>query len=115
GEELSHPGGARSRAAAPPHREEPVEVARASIPDASWTPLSGVVPGTSHQEEAQGTPQDTLEGLCLSPGLGTPWAGRGVWGEGRLSVSAESVAPATRSWIKRKTTSRRVDEIGHFD
>uniref|UniRef100_A0A8C6KEQ8 Condensin complex subunit 1 n=1 Tax=Nothobranchius furzeri TaxID=105023 RepID=A0A8C6KEQ8_NOTFU len=29
-QKLSHPGGARSRPAAPPHREEPVEVARAS-------------------------------------------------------------------------------------
>ncbi|MEQ2235866.1 hypothetical protein ILYODFUR_006588, partial [Ilyodon furcidens] len=87
-----------------PHREEPVEVARASIPDASWTPSSGGVPGTSHREEAQGTAQDTLEGLYLSAGLGTPWAppggaGRGVWGEGRLGVSAESAAPVTQSRI----------------
>ncbi|KAK5605660.1 hypothetical protein CRENBAI_008108 [Crenichthys baileyi] len=41
---------------------------------------------------------------------GWPWAplggaGGGVWGEGRLAVSAESAAPATRSRIKRKTTS----------
>ncbi|MEQ2294940.1 PDZ and LIM domain protein 3 [Ameca splendens] len=40
-----------------------------------------------------------------------PWApprgaGGGVWGEGRLGVSAESAAPATRSRIKRKTTRR---------
>ncbi|MED6264264.1 hypothetical protein CHARACLAT_012958, partial [Characodon lateralis] len=53
---------------------------------------------------------DTLEGPCLSAGLGTPWAppggaGRGVWGEGRLGVSAESAAPATPSRMKRKTTS----------
>ncbi|MEQ2306157.1 hypothetical protein AMECASPLE_005224 [Ameca splendens] len=39
-----------------------------------------------------------------------PWAppggaGGGVWGEGRLGVSAESAAPATRSRIKRKTMS----------
>uniref|UniRef100_A0A3B3CJ09 Ig-like domain-containing protein n=1 Tax=Oryzias melastigma TaxID=30732 RepID=A0A3B3CJ09_ORYME len=33
-----HPEGARSRAASPPHREEPVEVARASDRDASRTP-----------------------------------------------------------------------------
>ncbi|MED6244602.1 hypothetical protein ATANTOWER_017993 [Ataeniobius toweri] len=51
-----------------------------------------------YREEAQGTAQDTLEGLCLSAGLGTPWAppggaGGGVWGEGRLGVSAESAAP----------------------
>ncbi|MEQ2296538.1 Tetratricopeptide repeat protein 30A [Ameca splendens] len=67
-------------------------------------PSSGGVPGTSHREEAQGTAQDTLEGLCLSAGLGTPWAppggdGGGVWGEGRLGVSAESAAPATWSRI----------------
>ncbi|MEQ2231314.1 hypothetical protein ILYODFUR_038296 [Ilyodon furcidens] len=63
---------------------------------------SGGVPSTSHQEEAQ----DTLEGLCLLAGLGTSWAppGGAVWGEGRLGVSAESAAPATRSRIKRKTT-----------
>ncbi|MED6256556.1 hypothetical protein ATANTOWER_028808, partial [Ataeniobius toweri] len=62
----------------------------------------------TNQEEAQ----DTLEGLCLSTGLGTPWvpppsaggAGGGVWGGGPLDVSAESAAPATRSQIKRKMT-----------
>ncbi|MEQ2249360.1 hypothetical protein ILYODFUR_028353 [Ilyodon furcidens] len=72
--------------------------------------------GTSHREEAQGTAQDTLEGLCLSAGLGTPWAppggaGGGVWGEGRLGVSAESAAPATRSRIKRKTTSTSTSNV----
>ncbi|MEQ2250263.1 hypothetical protein ILYODFUR_038152, partial [Ilyodon furcidens] len=60
-----------------------------------------------------GTAQDTLEGLCLSAGLGTPWAppggaGGGVWGEGRLGVSAESAAPAIWSRIKRKTTSTSI-------
>ncbi|MED6280828.1 hypothetical protein CHARACLAT_014914 [Characodon lateralis] len=103
--------GAWSRAAAPPHREEPVEVAWASIPDASWTPSSGGVPGTSHREE------DTLEGLCLSAGLGTPWAppggaGRGVWGEGRLGVSAESAAPATRSRISGRRRVRVRVRVG---
>ncbi|MEQ2314527.1 hypothetical protein AMECASPLE_013049 [Ameca splendens] len=47
----------------------------ASILDASWTPSSGGVPGASHREEAQGTAQDTLEGLCLSEAwehLGVP-------------------------------------------
>ncbi|MED6289257.1 hypothetical protein CHARACLAT_000942 [Characodon lateralis] len=93
------------------YREEPVEVARASIPDASWTPSSGGVLGTSHREEAQGTAQDTLEGPCLSAGLGTPWAppggaGGGVWGEGRLGVSAESAAPATRTRINGRRRVR---------
>ncbi|KAI3356975.1 hypothetical protein L3Q82_003603 [Scortum barcoo] len=32
----------------------------------------GGVPGMSHQEEASGKTQDTLEKLCLSAGLGTP-------------------------------------------
>ncbi|KAK5612596.1 hypothetical protein CRENBAI_010852, partial [Crenichthys baileyi] len=97
GEELGHPGGAQSRAAAPPHREEPVEVAQASISDASWTPSSGGVPGTSHREEAQGTAQDTLEGLCLSAGLGTPWAPpeelEEVSGERDVWVSLLSLLP----------------------
>ncbi|MEQ2234458.1 hypothetical protein ILYODFUR_032011 [Ilyodon furcidens] len=80
-------------------REEPVEVARASIPDASWTPPLACVPGTSHREEAQGTAQDTLEGLCLLAGLGTPPpAPPGVAGGG---VSTESAAPATWFRIKR--------------
>ncbi|MEQ2222808.1 hypothetical protein ILYODFUR_030290 [Ilyodon furcidens] len=54
--------------------------------------------------------QDTLEGLCLSAGLGTPWdspqrAGGGVRGKGRLHVSTESAAPATEFRMKRKTMS----------
>ncbi len=32
----------------------------------------GGVPGTSHREETSGKTQDTLEGLCLPTGLGTP-------------------------------------------
>ncbi|MEQ2304082.1 hypothetical protein AMECASPLE_023407 [Ameca splendens] len=75
--------------------------------------LVGCVPGTSHREEAQGTAHDTLEGLCFSAGLRMPWAppggdGGGVWGEGRLGISAEAAAPATRSRIKRKMTSTRL-------
>ena len=31
------------------------------------------VPGMPHREEAPGKTQDTLEGLCHSAGLGTPW------------------------------------------
>ncbi|MED6281902.1 hypothetical protein CHARACLAT_026589 [Characodon lateralis] len=61
-------------------------------------------------QEAQRTAQDTLEGLCLSAGLGTPWAppigaGGGVWGEGSLGVSTKSGAPATQFWIKWETMS----------
>ncbi|KAK3564604.1 hypothetical protein QTP86_023765, partial [Hemibagrus guttatus] len=85
--ELCHPGGARSRAAAPPHRKGAVEVAWASVSDASGTsPWRGVL-GMPRREEAPGKTQDTLERLCLSAGLGTPWgpsgrAGGSVWGEG---------------------------------
>ncbi|KAK3550515.1 hypothetical protein QTP70_000068 [Hemibagrus guttatus] len=64
-----------------------VEVARASVSDASgMSPWRGV-PGVPHREEALGKTQDTLERLCLSGGLGTPRgpsrrAGGSVWGEG---------------------------------
>ncbi|MED6277533.1 hypothetical protein CHARACLAT_014409 [Characodon lateralis] len=48
---------------------------------------------------------------CLLAGLGTPWAppggaGGGVWGEGRLGVSAESAASVTRSRISRRQRVR---------
>ncbi|KAK3569250.1 hypothetical protein QTP86_026600 [Hemibagrus guttatus] len=46
------PGGAQSRAAAPPHRKGAVEVARASVSDASGTSPWGGVPGMPHREEA---------------------------------------------------------------
>lgn len=38
GEEFSHPRETQIRAATPPHRKEPVEVARVSDKDASWMP-----------------------------------------------------------------------------
>ncbi|KAK3513744.1 hypothetical protein QTP70_028732 [Hemibagrus guttatus] len=64
-----------------------VEVARASVSDASGMSPWGGVPGMPHWEEAPGKTQDTLERLCLSAGLGTPLgpsgrAGGSVWGEG---------------------------------
>ena len=58
---LRDEGGARSRAAAPPHREEPAEVARASVSDAPRTPPSGGVLGMSRREETPRKAQDTLE------------------------------------------------------
>ncbi|MEQ2224587.1 hypothetical protein ILYODFUR_009054 [Ilyodon furcidens] len=66
----------------------------------------------SHREEAQGT----LEGLCLSAGLGLPWAppgraGGGVWGEGRLGVFTQPAAFATQYWMKRKTTTTNMSLI----
>ncbi|KAK3539329.1 hypothetical protein QTP70_001214 [Hemibagrus guttatus] len=84
-------GGARSRAAAPPHQKGAVEVAWASVSDASGTSPWRGVPGMPHQEGAPGKTQDTLERLCLLALLGTPWgpsrrAGRRVWGEGGLGI-----------------------------
>ncbi|MED6237778.1 hypothetical protein ATANTOWER_012930 [Ataeniobius toweri] len=87
--------GARGRATAPPHREQPVEVARASMRGASWTPPSGGVPGTSHQE-------DYVSQLALSS---PPEKLEEVSGEREVSVSTESAAPTTRYRIKRKMTS----------
>ncbi|MED6243916.1 hypothetical protein ATANTOWER_029952 [Ataeniobius toweri] len=93
--------GDQSRAAIPPCQEKSAEVAQTSVSDAPWTPPLGCFPGTSHQEEALGKAQDTLEGLCFSAGLETPWAsprgtGGGVWAEGRLGVSALTAALVTR-------------------
>ncbi|KAI3360859.1 hypothetical protein L3Q82_013083, partial [Scortum barcoo] len=105
---FGHSGGARSRAAAPSHREESAEVAWASVSDAPWTPPLGGVPGMSHREEASGKTQDTLEKLCLSAGLGTP---RGPLEEleevsGVREVWASLLrllpqAPETSPWTKR--------------
>ncbi|KAK3518107.1 hypothetical protein QTP70_033333 [Hemibagrus guttatus] len=91
GDRVRSPGGARSRAAAPPHRKGAVEVARASVSDASGTSPWRGVPGMPHREEAPGKTQDTLERLCLLAGLGTlrgpsGRAGGRVWGEGGLGI-----------------------------
>ncbi|KAK3520361.1 hypothetical protein QTP70_023832, partial [Hemibagrus guttatus] len=64
-----------------------VEVARASVSDASRTSPWGGVLGMPYREEAAGKTQDMLERLCLSAGLVTPRgpsgiAGGSVWGEG---------------------------------
>ncbi|MED6281826.1 hypothetical protein CHARACLAT_025900 [Characodon lateralis] len=73
-------------------------------------PSLGGVPGTSHREEAQGTTQDTLEGLCLSAGLGTPWFPpeelEDVSGERDVWASLLSqLPPATRKTTSTKNTS----------
>ncbi|MEQ2297456.1 hypothetical protein AMECASPLE_034816, partial [Ameca splendens] len=72
---------------------------------APWTEDYGV-DGLSPLHQESGPNQETLEGLCPSAGLGTPWAppggaGGGVWVEGHLGVSIESAALTTRSWMKR--------------
>ncbi|KAJ0068126.1 hypothetical protein NL108_016284 [Boleophthalmus pectinirostris] len=61
----------------------------------------------SHQEEAPGKTQDTLEGLCFSAGLGTPRgpprrAGGRVRGKESLGVPAQTAASATRPRISRR-------------
>ncbi|KAK3524693.1 hypothetical protein QTP86_000831 [Hemibagrus guttatus] len=63
-----------------------VEVARASVSDASGTSPWGGVPGMPHRKEAPGQTQEMLERLCLLAGLGTPRGpsrrdGGTVWGE----------------------------------
>ncbi|MED6294255.1 hypothetical protein CHARACLAT_019227 [Characodon lateralis] len=77
-----------------------------SVSAAPWTPPSRNVPSTSHWEEAQGMAQDTLEGLCLSNGLGklqaSPrGAGEDVWGEGSLLLRLQPCNPLLD---KRKMT-----------
>ena len=72
----------------------------------------------SDWEETSGPTQDTLEGLYLWAGLGTPQdspgrAGGSGWGEGCLGLSAEAAAPATR--IKRMTMVRYGSNIQHMD
>ncbi|MED6252815.1 hypothetical protein ATANTOWER_017444 [Ataeniobius toweri] len=85
GEEFGYLGGTWTRATAPPPREESAEVA--------WT--SWEVFQADPTGRRQGTVKDTLEGLCLSPGLVTPQAfpRGGVWGEGSLAVPAETATP----------------------
>ena len=61
-------------------------------------------PGMPHQEETPRKTQDTLEWLCRSAGLGTPWDSPGgargsLRGEGSLGVPAQAPAPATRSQL----------------
>ena len=61
GEELSHPGGAQSRAATPPHWEEQVEVVQAWLGCLWPHPIVGL-PGTTYWEEVGlGSAQGPLE------------------------------------------------------
>ena len=73
----------------------------------------------SNREETSGPTQDTLEGLYLLAGLGTPRdspgrAGGSGWGEGRLGFSAEAAAPMTRTRIKQMTTSTSTSRKHYF-
>ncbi|KAI3369640.1 hypothetical protein L3Q82_025358 [Scortum barcoo] len=114
-----HSGGARSRAAAPSHREESAEMAWASVSecplDASLGRCSRLV--MSHREEAPGRPRTRWRDYALSAaGLGTPRgsprkrAGGSVWGEGSLGISLLRLLPPL------KTRSRiQADEDGWMD
>lgn len=82
GEEFGHSRGAQSRAAAPQHWMEPVDVVQASDKDASCVPSGWGVLGMSHRQEGRGQIQDMLERLYLSTGLETPWYSPGQAGSG---------------------------------
>ncbi|MEQ2252441.1 hypothetical protein ILYODFUR_021765, partial [Ilyodon furcidens] len=73
---------------------------------------------TSHREEAQGTAQDTLEGLCLSAGLGTPLAPpeelEEVSGERDVLVSLLSLLPPQPASCRRGTQSTFADKVSLF-
>uniref|UniRef100_A0A3B5A479 BED-type domain-containing protein n=1 Tax=Stegastes partitus TaxID=144197 RepID=A0A3B5A479_9TELE len=102
--ELRHPEGARSRAAAPSRRKEPVEVVWTSGSDAPGEASSGGFPNSATWEETPGQTQDPLERLYLSAGLGTPRdppgrAGKRRRGEGGLGRPAPPAAPATQPRI----------------
>ncbi|KAI3362276.1 hypothetical protein L3Q82_012590, partial [Scortum barcoo] len=73
GEKLGHSGGARSRAAAPSHREESAEVAWASISDAPWTPPREVFQACPTGRRPWGRPRTRWRDyVSVSAGLGTP-------------------------------------------
>ena len=60
--------------------------------------------GTSYWEKAPRETQNSLEGLYVPSGLGTPrdptgGAGECHWGEGCVGFSPELVAPSTRPRI----------------
>lgn len=81
-------------------REEQTEVAQASSQDTS----KKLVSDKTNQEEAPGESQDTLEGLCLPDGLGTPWgnprrASGSDRGEVGLGFPVKDTAPSNQTRI----------------
>lgn len=88
---FGHSGGARSRAAAPPHRQEPTEVTPASILDASLS--AGEVFLILHWDLTQRKTRthwkyDVSEpGTTLEP---SGRAGEGECGSGSLGFSAQT-------------------------
>lgn len=70
---LGHLEGGQSRAAAPSHQKEPVEVVWASDKGVSWVPAFGGLQGMSNWEEILGQTQSSVEGLHILSGPGTPW------------------------------------------
>ncbi|KAK3564292.1 hypothetical protein QTP86_012012 [Hemibagrus guttatus] len=102
-----------------------VEVARASVSDASGTSPWRGVPGMPHREEALGKTQDTLERLSLSAGLGTPRgpsgrAGGRVWGEGvSKTITTRSnqkpwMTAEVRALLKMRDSAFRAEDKAAF-
>ncbi|KAK5603308.1 hypothetical protein CRENBAI_010549 [Crenichthys baileyi] len=86
---------------------------RVSVSFQSPFQIQGYGSECSSGDYLEGTAQDTLEGLCLSAGLGTPWAPpeelEEVSGERDFfGVSAESADPTTRSRISGR---RRIGSL----
>ncbi|KAI3376749.1 hypothetical protein L3Q82_000352 [Scortum barcoo] len=113
GEKLGHSGGARSRAAAPSHREESAEVAWASVfgcpLDASLGRCSRHVPPGGGLGEDPGHAGETMSLGWPGNASGPPGrAGGSVWGEGSLGISAQTAASATRSRTKRMKKMKKM-------
>ncbi|KAK3542298.1 hypothetical protein QTP86_021960, partial [Hemibagrus guttatus] len=93
-----------------------VELARASVSDASGTSPWRGVPGMPHWEEALGKTRDTLERLCLSAGLGTPSGSlRKSW---RKFLGRGSYQTMLDCWIdnpkNRPTFTELVEHLGNL-
>ncbi|KAK3564323.1 hypothetical protein QTP86_012517 [Hemibagrus guttatus] len=95
-------------------RQGPVKVARASVPDASWTSPGGGVLGMPHQEETPGKTQDTLERLCLSADLGAPRNPPRRAGERKSGHPYLDCAPATRLRNIIHSSGPIGDEMAHY-
>lgn len=98
-EELGHLGWAWSKASAPPHQDEPVELAWASVWDASIGTSSGYI----HQKEAP-LENPKTEFLCLSAGLAWPsirvTANEGIVGDSTVTVALTNrLQISSRRWM----------------
>ena len=102
-EELGHPGGAQSRAAAPPRREEAVEVVRASGPDVSWT---------SPGEVFQGRPSGGRPRTRWRDDISQP-----AWervGEKNVWISLLRLLPPTQTRINVRKQNKKTKLINRY-